>query len=101
MSIGESLLIAIVFVLYSCTNSNKCDDMTRNDVCITIMNHTFLKINSLIIIHKTGREERGPMGSKSQTKFKFHSPGENSFYIISIAESGDTLKSSQIYTEGG
>ena len=75
--------------------------MTKDDVCVTIINQSGQETKSLMLSHEKNTINIANLTNGSSTSVVFRSPGENVYNITAILNSGDTLVSREKYIEGG
>lgn len=82
-------------------DTQTCINVSINDVCVTIINHSGKAIKKIILKHEKGSINIDPIDINSQASVTFRSPGENSYILTAILINGDTLVSNGSYVEGG
>ena len=95
--------IPILFILfYSCGSSDNCDRMTKDDVCVTIINKSGHDTKTLTLQQSNGnKSDLGILKNNSQTSTVYKSAGEDTYVLVAVLVNGDTIKSHEHYTEGG
>jgi hypothetical protein len=96
------IILLLTIFLFACQNqdTSKCDCSSKS-VCVTIKNETNQSINVIILKHEKGEATTKQLTSQNITCLSFESPGENSFNLTAVLNGGDTLKSLEMYSEGG
>jgi hypothetical protein len=95
------LILLTLLGIVACNSEEKCD-CSRERVCITIINSTGQPIKNVrLLTHGISKEASGLIETDDKTCFSFNSPGENSFNLTAILNNGETVISTEVYSEGG
>jgi len=87
--------------IVACDRKEKCD-CTRDNVCVTIINKTDQPVKMVrLLTHGMSKVESGLLSTDAKTCLSFNSPGENSFKLTATLINGDTIGSTEVYSEGG
>jgi len=86
---------------FSCVNSSKDCYCSHQEVCILVINHSGQSVVVINIVNKKESASKGKLGDEKKSCITFNSAGENSFRLEAILESGDTIVSGEVYSEGG
>lgn len=92
----------LVILFISCSSSDTCDSMTKDDVCVTIINKSGRDTKTLTLQQSSGhKSDLGILKNNSQTSTVYKSAGEDAYVLVAVLDNGDTIKSHEHYTEGG
>ena len=99
MKISALLLLCIVFA--SCGDIVSCGFLDNDEVCVTVLNQSGNKVNSLRVFHEDGQEKVLDIENESQASITFKIAGESSFSLSANLDNDELLESRDVYIEGG
>ena len=98
------ILILLLFFLTgvnSCKPKIKCDCSTKT-VCVSLVDSPGQSLETLrIISYGVDKARIGQLAINGTTCLSFNSTGENTFSLTANFNNGTTIKSSEVYCEGG
>lgn len=98
-SIIAFLSLTLTFI--ACNSKVKCD-CSSDKVCITIVNATGKRLESVRLFTKgIIQAESASLEAADKTCLAFTSPGEKAFTLTAISTDGSKIISSEEYSEGG
>jgi flagellar hook assembly protein FlgD len=77
------------------------ETISQDYVRVTIINSTGQTIKKVILEHENGTYEISKLLDKNETKVIFRNAGEGSYKVTASFENDSTLKSKEVYIEGG
>ena len=95
------LLLFCLTSTNSCKSKIKCDCSTKT-VCISFVNSSGQPIETLrLISHGIDKTSIGQLVLNDKICMSFNSAGENTFSLVANLKNGKTIKSNEVYCEGG
>ncbi len=93
------LLIALTSLVSCKRDQCVC---AQDNVCVNITNSSGRVAHTVAILAQgVNPNAIGPLSPNDKACFSFRSPGENAFRVMAILSTGDTIKSAEVYSEGG
>jgi hypothetical protein len=95
------LLLFFLTIVNSCKSKIKCDCSTKT-VCISLVNSSGQPLETLrLVSHGVDETSIGQLALNDKTCLSFNSSGENTFSLTANQKNGKTIKSIEVYCEGG
>lgn len=99
----RSLFVFFVTILVACQR-NECSKVGLTGVSIKVVNKSGKRVEKIILIRPHRHLHRSivrSVANNDQTCIAYKAGGESSYQLLFMMDSGDTIKSQEMYAEGG
>ena len=100
-ALSRIVSLFVIICINSCKSKIKCS-CSEETVCISLENNSGQELQNISILNKgISKATIATLQMNDQTCLTFNSAGENIFNLTVNFKNGKTIKSSEVYFEGG